>query len=684
VDDPPGFDQDALDRAILNDTRVTEPLGPEDVEFREYAQQIKDYHNSVLRQDYFREIQANPDIGFRDATTNVSPNETRFSPNWEEIFNEARQAYTNEDDLLLLNLTHPEPPAELADDLEEITGEVDFTRWDAPGDITLNPDRPPISQPIDTDIDVAWPDDDFPRFTNTWTENNQFRVVDSTELRDAVLRAGVENGDFTVLEAANLATENMLDAISLIALDTIFWSIAFAPFGGVQDTGFEDTSERAIREEAANRRVQDDATNQRYLNTLPGQEAYVSIGGQWYLAEVQNAVNLHSMGYNNVNAATVTVDFSRGGGLTGSETFSVPIEFNTFRVADGTWEPDVTAFWRPYTDPAEERQVDLNNIGQHQGEQIYYEDQWRTLRAVRDNNTYGDNVAKILVWDDGSTSEVSGFMGRVPGLSTRFYGEDADLPPPPVQPERPKPQMPLALNTGDTVRTDLGVGILDYQDPTNDVFMVQYVDRDGNVLQTVPYNRANLTKTTDPPTYQPAVTGEGTQQPVTAGEEQPVTARPGTQQDPNVPTFEEMFQGIDLARTMQQTGEQTDDDDDTQVQQTQQQQQQQSAPGEVMSYLLREHNEVYTIWRNPAYTGTDENRVERIFGGVVPFLSYNSEGHPILSNDTEIDHHGHTEFNMVHRAPIELQEQSLGNVSPENVANISQTNPDETPQAPAP
>ena len=96
----------------------------------------------------------------------------------------------------------------------------------------------------------------------------------------------------------------------------------------------------------------------------------------------------------------------------------------------------------------------------------------------------------------------------------------------------------------------------------------------------------------------------------------------------------------------------------------------------VMSYLLREHNEVYTIWKNPDYTGTDQNRVERIFGGVVPFLSYNSEGHPILMNDQEINHHGHTEFNMVHVSKIETQEQSSGQVSEENNATIQQTNQD--------
>ena len=99
----------------------------------------------------------------------------------------------------------------------------------------------------------------------------------------------------------------------------------------------------------------------------------------------------------------------------------------------------------------------------------------------------------------------------------------------------------------------------------------------------------------------------------------------------------------------------------------------------VMSYLKREHNEVYTIWKNPAYTGKDQNRVERIFGGVVPFMSYNSEGHPILTNDQELDHHGHTEFNMVHVSSLELQEMAAGQVDNTNTADIQQTNVEADP-----
>ena len=85
----------------------------------------------------------------------------------------------------------------------------------------------------------------------------------------------------------------------------------------------------------------------------------------------------------------------------------------------------------------------------------------------------------------------------------------------------------------------------------------------------------------------------------------------------------------------------------------------------VMSYLRREHNEVYTIWKNPKYANYDENRVERIFGGVVPFLTYNSSGHPILVNDQELDHHGHTEFNMVStRQGDVVAQQDFQNLAP--------------------
>ena len=32
----------------------------------------------------------------------------------------------------------------------------------------------------------------------------------------------------------------------------------------------------------------------------------------------------------------------------------------------------------------------------------------------------------------------------------------------------------------------------------------------------------------------------------------------------------------------------------------------------------------------------------------------------LLVNDQELDHHGHTEFNMGHISPIEMQEQATG------------------------
>ena len=110
-------------------------------------------------------------------------------------------------------------------------------------------------------------------------------------------------------------------------------------------------------------------------------------------------------------------------------------------------------------------------------------------------------------------------------------------------------------------------------------------------------------------------------------------------------------------------------------------------PENVMSYLHREHNEVTTIWRNPNTPGYDDTRFERVFNGVVPFLAYNTHGHPILYNDTEIDHHGHPEFNMVHGATIEqneiLTQQAAGQVETQNTAEVTQTspNPIENPTA---
>ena len=59
-------------------------------------------------------------------------------------------------------------------------------------------------------------------------------------------------------------------------------------------------------------------------------------------------------------------------------------------------------------------------------------------------------------------------------------------------------------------------------------------------------------------------------------------------------------------------------------------------------------------------------------------MSYNSQGHPILVNDQELDHHGHSEFNMVHIAPMEMQELAQGQVNVENDAVVNQTNQNES------
>ena len=45
-------------------------------------------------------------------------------------------------------------------------------------------------------------------------------------------------------------------------------------------------------------------------------------------------------------------------------------------------------------------------------------------------------------------------------------------------------------------------------------------------------------------------------------------------------------------------------------------------------------------------------------------------------NDQSLNHHGHTEFNMVHVSNIELQEQNTETISPDDTAATTETNPE--------
>ena len=66
----------------------------------------------------------------------------------------------------------------------------------------------------------------------------------------------------------------------------------------------------------------------------------------------------------------------------------------------------------------------------------------------------------------------------------------------------------------------------------------------------------------------------------------------------------------------------------------------------VMSYMNQEHGEIQTIWKlDNNYK--DPGRIDRITQGRVPFLTYTADGHPILKNDSGIDHGRATHYNMV-------------------------------------
>ena len=655
-----------------------------------YSRAIRRYHTDTMTREYYEEIVQNPNASFEEINDVLNPGDARAAE-WEYLYDNAREAYVNGIDLTERPLIVPEPPPAQPGreqvEMQELRGEEEKI-WEHPGeDLVHQPEtaeesllnrggdiemqqlpydsQEAILQRAGRTGDLTWPTTDYvplltedpdllPQTTQAgawnemegaqWNEYNQFRVVEANELRDTVLRAGVERGDFTVMEAANLATMDMMDAVAGAALELTMGAAAVAPFGGVQDS-FEAPTIVAERERVHNDWIHHISEENVETRALIGEQAYIHVGGNWYLGDIIDARALHSMGYDDVEVATVSIDYVGAENQTTSQTFTVPIDQpGTFLHADGTFAPAHVAHWEPYTDPTEERFADLNNIAQHVGQQIRVGEngQWRTLQAVRPGYGSYPNITKTLVWEDGTETQLTGYLGRVPGLSSRVWGADAD---------QPDPNLPHW--------TDL-----------NEIgqYVGQQIAQGGKWRTLVAVHPASTARNYkySPEYHATLVWSDGTtsemtsRDGITVGELLHVRLSGTEGETYDVPTVPH-----DQPPTGNEITPQREWDQDRQG---------------VMSYLLREHNEVYTIWQNPEYAGTDENRVERIFGGIVPFLSYNSEGHPILTDDKEIDHHGHTEFNMVHRSRLELQEQSTGIVETDrNEATIEQTNPDETP-----
>ena len=539
-----------------------------------------EYARNILRQDIYKHLESNPEATFDEALAAVRPNEVpaNYMEYYEDMYNEAKTALANGEDLTLAIYTRPQQTATG----RNIYGEDDFTLDTV--EIEAGARR---GQGVDLGEEKNMEDpmtlpegeDRGDQVFDAYDDPIEFRIVEDYELRNAAERALVQSGEYQYIEAANLATEEMIDAafggagagLLLMSFTPGYgsWFDWFAAGPGEEPTDYAAALPGAAnvysqiqanqrRDEKARLQAERDEINER-ISPLKGQTCFVRVNGQWYSGTVDDTTILQNYRGITANVGTVTIGFDTVGSRKGQQTLWVPLDDNTlFRVDDGTWTPPGTvAFWEPGTDPTKEYVTNNTHIEDHLREQIFAEGQWRTLQTVRPAPGYPNN--KTLVFTDGTTFVLKGTRN----VSVRLYGE-----------------------TG---------GADDDDPPTDD---------------------------DDPPTDDDGPPTDDTPVPETV---------PDTKQ-PNK---------------------------DSQ---------------NVMSYLKREHNEVYTIWKNPAYTGTDWNRVERIFGGVVPFLSYNSEGHPILTNDQELDHHGHSEFNMVHVSSLELQEQAAGQVDNTNTADIQQTN----------
>ena len=109
----------------------------------------------------------------------------------------------------------------------------------------------------------------------------------------------------------------------------------------------------------------------------------------------------------------------------------------------------------------------------------------------------------------------------------------------------------------------------------------------------------------------------------------------------------------------------------------------------VMSYMNQEHGEINTIWKlDKNYS--DPGRIDRITQGQVPFLTYTADGHPILKNDSGIDHGRATHYNMVRERNGTLHSQidmdnlplsSMNDFQVEAEGQVEQSNPAQIQQS---
>ena len=349
------------------DTRVREPAGPDEFAAeREYARLEGQYQENALRRDYYEAIRDNPEINFRDAARIVDPSENRFDENFEQLFNEAQEAFHTGNDLTLVRLDQPLPPDQQWDINTEIPDaenldlsgtvevgrdtEIEMGRLDL-GDTGLDVGPARYVEPLPGDIEMTRLGEDlqdyFPEETGGW------RITEDAMLRENMEQALLNKGTITAEQVGNISMGELNNLAAEAELDLSMGLLGMAAAGHVMMANYimpDDTAERAYRDAYQRETQQHDETQER-LNDL-GDTVFVNVDGDWYQANVNARKVINWQGFNMVPAIDVTVIAE------GNPHLIVPVRDDIVRIDDGTWRPDVIATghiddgtWRPTITP---------------------------------------------------------------------------------------------------------------------------------------------------------------------------------------------------------------------------------------------------------------------------------------------------------------------------------------------
>ena len=536
--------------------------------------------------------------------------------------------------------------------LRDAKFEANLLRGNVP--TTALPARGPVEAPID--VPLALPE--------TIAELPTLEAGVGTLALDVVADAEAGAARVAATDAIAVGMEEVVAREIAMAMTLDVGVVAALVNPGAGGT-FEDPDVKYRREEAYRLREEDYYRFTGTFEPLIESRApvYVYFGGFWHAATVNRIVHRGAAGFEtNVVEATLT-DFD--------QTFAVP------EAAIQVDRPDFVATWEPYYDPTREFHFPVEDANTHieVGEQMRVPENnrdgyvWKTVTGI---TTEGDLYR--FEFDDGRDAyfhegqAVIGRMAEPPDEHAHPAMEHPNDPQPTTEPTHdPVPYARTApITYFDQHGNEIPGQTQDVPDTTQDATphltggptqaldAIQlrgiWYDGHGNVI---PDPTQNVTPETVPRGF--PTKGTTALQPVdtTRTRVPQITQRADTQQRPMRAGF-------------------TPDVPD---------------PENVVSYMHREHNEITTIWRNPNTPGYDNTRFDRLFNGVVPFLAYNAHGQPILYNDTELNHHGHTDYNMVRtqqggvaaqydftQANL-LTPQTTGQVDTTNAAQITETVP---------